>query len=786
VSRPRASTLAVGLLGVALCAWLGFAWWSLGRVRGPQPSGQLAVAGLVAPLSIARDPFGVPHVEAGSERDAWLGLGFAHAQDRLWQMELLRRAARGQLAELFGASALDADRLARLLGLGRASDAEAQRLSAQTAAVLDAYCRGINAWLSQLAQGSAPRPPELAWLGLEPEPWRPADVLAILRWRAWSSARSLGSALLLDRLVRELGGVPAREFFPVRALDGAHDALAALLELGRAADLLAAAGGLAPRAGSLGFALGPARSISGLPLLASDPHVALDLPPVFYLAHLRAPGLELGGATWPGMPVFWTGTNGSAAWGQVALHASVSDLYEETFLPGHPPRYERSGRWRRAELRVEQIAVRGRAPAKLEIARTRNGPSLAPLLGSGEGGRTLTLRWTGLGAPSGIESLLRLQRARSWDEFRESLRELVVPAASFLYADTSGEIGLQIAGHLPERGVDTGLLPASGALPHYRWRGSLAFDELPSQHGADLPFLVASTHPGELDPRVSWLWSSPGGPERLRARLAAAEPLDLEAVVALQTERISRRGPRSVRRLLAGVSAGSPAARRVLDALRDWDGDTRDASTGAALYHVFRQQLARRILSEQLPAEFARELAELAEPLPGAALARFLDRRDAARSSAQAAAALEDTWSHMRAHVSPNPARWTWGRTRSLRLRHSFERLGGWQLRELGRRFARGPYAAGGDPDSVWSMYHAALPTDEVRVGPGLRYAVDLADPGHAQVGLAGGQSGFPGDPHYADALPDWLAGRARPLWMHRSDVAYHRRGVWELHPRGD
>jgi penicillin amidase len=136
--------------------------------------------------------------------------------------------------------------------------------------------------------------------------------------------------------------------------------------------------------------------------------------------------------------------------------------------------------------------------------------------------------------------------------------------------------------------------------------------------------------------------------------------------------------------------------------------------------------------------------------------------------------------------VSPNPAKWTWGRTRGLRLRHSFERLGGGSLRWLGRRFARGPFAAGGDPDSIWSMYHGELPGDDVSVGPGLRYAVDLADPGHAQVGLAGGQSGLPGDPHYADALGDWLAGRARPLWMHGSDVAYHRRGVWELRPEDE
>jgi penicillin amidase len=359
-----------------------------------------------------------------------------------------------------------------------------------------------------------------------------------------------------------------------------------------------------------------------------------------------------------------------------------------------------------------------------------------------------------------------------------------VPAATFLYADRSGDIGAQVAGRLPERGMDTGLLPASGELPLYRWRGALPFDALPSQHGAELPFLVASTHPAELGPRVSWLWSSPGGAERVRERLERASGLELSDVVALQTERHSARGPADVRRLLSDAAPRSQAARRALDELRRWDGDTGSESRGAAFYHVFRQQLGRRLLAGRVPEDFARELCELAEPAPGVALARFLDRSGEPLGSALVEAALQDTWSFLRTRVGPNPDRWTWGRTRGLRLHHALERSGDARLRWLARSLGRGPFAVGGDPDSVWSMHHGPLPTDEVRIGPGLRFAVDLADVDHAQVGLAGGQSGFAGDPHHTDALRDWLDGRARPLWMHRGDVSYHRTGVRELLPR--
>jgi acyl-homoserine lactone acylase PvdQ len=235
--------------------------------------------------------------------------------------------------------------------------------------------------------------------------------------------------------------------------------------------------------------------------------------------------------------------------------------------------------------------------------------------------------------------------------------------------------------------------------------------------------------------------------------------------------------------MLEGVTPRSANAERIRDALLAWNGDTSFDSLGTAVYHVFRQQLGRRILSEHLTPAFAGELAELAEPVPGAVLERFLDRSGSAHGGKLVAAALEDTWSFLRAHVDPNPARWSWSRTRAVRLRHAFERLGDARLQRLGRRLALGPLAVGGDPDSIFAVHHGPLPGDELRIGPGLSYAVDLADPAHAQVGLAGGQSGFAGDPHHADALPDWLAGRARPLWMHRGDVEYHRAGVWELRP---
>ncbi len=757
----------------------------VGRDPGPPAHGALAARGLTAEARLVRDPFGVPHVEAKTLPDAYLALGFAHAQDRLWQMELLRRSARGRLAELFGERVLAQDRLARTLGFAEAARLELPKLSRESRQALDAYSAGVNAWLAEIAANRATRPFELRWLAVEPEPWTPEDSLAIARLRAWSLGRSLSASLLLDRLVAELGGVPSRDFFPVRPSDGSHDPLEGLLSLGTVSDDLARMTGLDGPAGSLGFLVPASRSKSGKPLLANDPHVSFAAPAVFYLAHIRTDRFDLSGATWPGLPIFFTGTNRSIAWGQVALHVSVSDLYEEALDPNDPGRYERGGRWQKAQVRVESIGVRGRPPQPITVVVTEHGPLLRSVWPDEPRANSLALRWTGQARQSGIESGLKLQRCGDWACFQSALRELPAPAATFLYADAGGATGTQVAGDLPVRSIDTGLLPLAGASRFYDWRGTADFEDLPSSYGTALPVQVVSPHPdaASFNAPITWLWSNQGGAERVRELLAREGALDVEALVAVQRDTVSRRGPATVRLLLEGAEPASSSAQRVKAMLLEWDGSTATDSVGASLYHVFRQRLSGKLLEGLSLSKGSRALLEQAEPAPGIALARALDRVGPEKVSLSRDAALDETWSFMRSRVSANPKKWTWGEVHELRLRHAFERLGNGPLAWVGRRLGSGPFAAPGDPDSVWTMFNGDLPDGALELGPALRYAVDLGDPEHALFGLAGGQSGHPGSQHYADALADWLSGQPRPLWMHASDVSYHQKGTWELQP---
>ncbi len=781
----HAAALA-GFAALVIAAGVGFAVLALvGRDPGPPAHGALAARGLHASARVVRDPFGVPHVEAKTLPDAYFALGFAHAQDRLWQLELSRRSARGRLAELFGEGVLAEDRLARTLGFAEAARVEAGTLARDSRAALDAYSAGVNAWLGEIAANRATRPFELRWLAIEPEPWTPEDSLAIARLRAWSLGRSLSASLLLDRLVAELGGVPSRDFFPVRPSDGAHDPFEGLLSLGTVSDSLARVTGLGGPSGSLGFLVPAARSKSGKPLLANDPHVGFGAPAVFYLAHIRTDRFDLSGATWPGLPVFFTGTNRTIAWGQVALHVSVSDLYEEALDPNDPGRYERSGRWQAAKVRSESIGVRGRPAQPITVTVTEHGPLLRSVWPDQPRANSLALRWTGQARRSGIESLLRLQRCGDWACFQGALRELPAPAATFLYADETGATGTQVAGDLPVRSIDTGLLPLAGASRFYDWRGTADFENLPSAYGPALGVQVVSPHPDaeSFQAPITWLWSNQGGAERVRELLAGDQALDVEALVAIERDTVSRRGPATLRMLLDGAEPASSSAQRVKAMLLEWDGSTAVDSVGASLYHVFRQRLSRKLLDGLSLSKGSRALLDQAEPAPGIVLARALDRVGRDQVALVRDAALDESWSFMRSRVSANPKKWNWGELHELRLRHAFERLGGGSLAWVGRRLGSGPFAAPGDPDSVWTMFNGDLPDEALELGPALRYAVDLGDPEHALFGLAGGQSGHPGSPHYADALADWLSGQPRPLWMHASDVSYHQKGTWELHP---
>lgn len=467
----------------------------------PQTDGLLTLSGAAAELRIERDEHGIPTVRAGSPHDAYFGLGVAHAQDRLWQMETHRRIGAGRLAEVFGASALETDRFLRALGVRRTAAAQWQLLDVESRAALQAYADGVNAVLRQALRA---RPPEFVILGIEPEPWDPVDSLAWAIMMAWDLGANWNTELLRLRLALQMPVARINELLPAypgEALPRTADYAALFRGLKLDAGAVQTAWQRLPEiappsgvegVGSNNWVVAGSHTTTGAPLLANDPHLKLSSPALWYFARLEAPGLKVAGATLPGLPVVVLGQNEQIAWGATNTAPDVQDLYVEQIKPDDPSMYRTPEGWAAFETSAEVIKVKGQPGVPFTHRRTRHGPVIsdagttADVLGPRDRpAYVLALRWTALDADAALLSAsLAMQRAGSVQSFFDATRGWSAPMQNLVVADRAGRIGVVSPGRVPVRqpGNDLqGLVPAPGWEARYDWAGWVPADETPRE-----------------------------------------------------------------------------------------------------------------------------------------------------------------------------------------------------------------------------------------------------------------------------------------------------------------
>jgi len=785
------TTLALAGLALAIDAGLrALRTQRVERDARPLVDGEVRVAGLGDRLEVVRDARGIPHVEATGESDAWFGLGFVHAQDRLAQMVWLRASARGRAAELVGERALAADRVARVVGIGRLADVQAGRLEADTRAVLEAYAAGVNARMDRIRSGAEAVPVALSGLGVALEPWRPADSLAVVKLRAWSLSSSMRASLVLADLIRALGGLAARAYFPELPGGSAPPPLTPDVASGtpvRAGspgdpargggsleDPLRAAAGLAGHGvGSSVLVVGGAASESGRPIVAGDLHAEPTVPALSYEAHLRGGELDVAGVTVPGAPVFWSGHNEHVAWASSHEPAVVMDLFVETLSEEPPLRWLSGGRWRPLRERRERILVRGGEDEDVVVRSTGHGPLVNSLVGGDR--PPLALAWTGALSGDGVGGFVAAARAKGAPELRRALGRHLEPVLAVAYGDRAGRAGIQLVGALPRRRLDTGYVPVPGRSGDWDWLGRIAYPLLPERSAEGRPaWAVASDarfgDGGEAS-GIEWWWR-PGTTTRrlellLSERLEAA-PLQVRDVAALQQDVGSSQARDTARAVLA--LAGAPEAlgaegREVRDALARWDGKVEASSVGAAVYHVFLERLVRELLEARLGPELAVRYAALPQARPLDLVSELV--RLAAEDPAQAGAvgeavqrSLRETWLWLSVQAGANREKWAWGRLHPLRFRP----FGVFPEAVAADNAAFGPFPYPGDGTTVSRGGYAPEAPFAVRVASCYRFAVDVARLDQALTQLVPGQSEHPGSPHLADAVAGWLAGRPRLL----------------------
>lgn len=793
-ARP-ATALLIAMGAVVLVLLLGLRWVrdrQLVRASLPTLEGQLVLSELDERAHVRRDATGVPHIAARSERDAWLALGFVHAQDRLSQILWLRRVARGRTAEWLGEPGLRSDRFARTVDFGGHADRTLASLPDATRLLLERYALGIEARLARVRSGEVGLPPELASIGFDAagiDPWTASDSVALFKLLAWGSGASIEAASVLDRLTQRLGGVGARPFEPqgeglqTISVPFAPPPPAPPTEPA----VLDRADAFVPILfGGTAWVLAGRHAAGGLPVLAADWQLAPTAPSLLHQTHVRAPELEWAGAFVPGVPVAWLGRNAELAWALIPARAVTTGFFEETLREREPASLYHDGRaWKPVEQRRETIRVRGPDGGREEewiVDATRHGPLVDPLLGDDHA--PLSLAWTGAEAGDGLSGLLALIRLDSATAARERLRRHHEPVVAAVLADTAGEARVQVAGWLPRRVLPTSLQPVPGRLRTYDWGSPIPFDELPSErirppevgdeHDEQPDWLAVADAgwqhvPGGAPADAEWLWRSgrrAARLERLLGRYVARGRVDLRDVIEIQRDAVASGASsfvRAVASLVGDPARLAPEEREMLAILDGWDGDLGPASRAGAVHAVLLSELSQAFFAQAMGDSLferyrALPQARLASITRGVVLAAARSPRSAgwaepARVRPLLLEALRRTWARLAHELGPNRDRWTWGRLQQARF-VPFVPLAT-QGVELD-----GPL--GGGESSIATAAHDA--GFSVVRATTYRMAVDLGVREEMLATLAPGQLEQPSHPHFADTAAAWRAGQPTVL----------------------
>ncbi len=782
---------AVSLSVVLLLAPVVSGRYVLRAARQQTPAAKTAaplhLAGLRDRVTVRRDERGIPYIEAANEDDLYFVQGYVTASDRLWQMDLLRRTARGELSEIFGNRTLEEDKRRRIYGFGALADGMLARSSTRTRAVLEAYAQGVNAFIASLNKETLP--PEFLILQYQPRPWQPSDSLVIgknfaeVLARPWSAdilraalddlPPERREALLpetspLDVLVvgsdpgntnkKRPAALPRADYPPpIADAPGTLRALSQLTETMRRSferiGLYAE-----DHAASNNWVVAGRRTASGKPLLANDPHLSPGAPPIWYMTHLRAPGIEVAGVTAPGAPGIILGHNAHIAWGATNLGPDVQDVYIEKFDPANPRRYMTPGGWREAEVRREAIKVRKSfadmtsETVTLDVTVTRHGPIVFE-----KDGRRYALRWTSLD-PQAVEfeAFHSINRARNWDEFRAALKQYEGPTQNFIYADVNGHIGYYGAGRIPLRKSGDGSLPLDGATDAGEWVGFIPFEGLP--HSYDPPSGIIVTANSRIVGRdypyhLAHEWAEPYRARRIYDLLSTREKLTADDFRRVQGDTYSIGAALFARELLKiapEMTALAPADdkwRATLRLLEEWDGRIAADSHAALLVGEMRDAFRNRVLAAAIGPARAKAYRWTNR---GTFIDRLITERPPEwlpkefKSYAELLRASHtDARQALTARLGADDSQWTWGRSSQVRFPHPLA-----AVPLIGLQFTIAPFPQNGSASS--------LATVNVGAYVSMRLIADTSDWDKTQQGIAPGQSGNPADQHWKDQIADW------------------------------
>lgn len=777
-----------------------------------QINGEIALAGIQRPVEVLRDRWGIAHVYAQTVDDLFFAQGFVAAQDRLWQMEVWRRIAEGRLAEVAGPDYVARDTFARLLAYRGDMEAEWRSYAPDARRLIEAFVRGVNAQIAYVSADPARLPIEFQLAGFRPEPWTPSTVLA--RMAGYIMTRNARSEVQRARLAQRVGIgrvpylMPTDPLAPVSVPDGlvVEEITEEVLRLTAGMDA-PVRWGLQPGSsggvdseiiGSNNWVIGRTRSATGLPLLANDPHRAIQVPSLRYAIHLNGPGWNVIGAGEPALPGVAAGHNERIAFGFTIVGIDQQDLYVERLHPNDDQRYSFRGAWERMRTEQTTIPVLQEKPRLVELRFTRHGPVLHtdPVRR-----RAYALRWVGTEpGTAGYLASLALNTARNWTEFLSAVDRWKVPSENLVYADVDGNIGWVAAGLAPVRRGWLGLLPVPGSDGKFEWDGFLQTRELPHVFNPPSGYIATANHnilPDGYQHALGYEFSAPHRFGRIIELLDAGGKLSVADFERMQHDERSLAARALILALRDAVRQNEPTdeeARATVRMLFDWDQVLSKYSPAAALYRVWTERLAAAVgaLEGASPVSLEAVLDALAPEALTQPNQWWVDgtrRRTPERTGPRlapperarqigravlAGAPLAEAWRETKRRLGPDSTKWSWGQLHRARFDHALattpERRAVLSLTDVPR---------GGDGTTVNATGSGELQTS----GASFREIIDLSDWDRSVMINVPGNSGQPLSPNYGDLLPLWADGRYHPMLFSRGAVYRHAAARLVLRP---
>lgn len=794
MNRTLKIVLSLTATLIVILIAFGIISYSVLKSKIPEYNGEQVVSGLINDVHVYRDSFAVPYIIAEDELDAAFALGYVHAQERLFQMDMTRRAGEGRLSEVLGSKTIPYDKMFRTLGLYKIVCRDYEKLDTLSKKYLDAYSKGVNAYIKD-ADGNLTF--EFDILGYDPYPWKPEHSLVLAKLLAWELNISWWTDIAFSHLVQKLGAEKVAEIIPDFDENAPTIIPSKLKKLAKVPlglyqvdkEYREFAGFVGTHIGSNNWVVNGKKSESGSVLIANDPHLAFQAPGKFMFVVIRSNGWNAEGFTAPGLPAFIIGKNQNIAWVLTNVMADDSDFYLEK-LDSTKTHYLLNDEWKELDIASDTIVVKDSANVIFDIVKTHRGPIISGIhpydvlyKNKYQDEATLSMRWTALGFTDEVFTLLSVNKAKDWNDFTAALKHFVAPGQNFVYGDNQGNIGYVCAVKLPIRSDNSPSMVYDGTTTKYDWKGFVPYSKMPKLFNPSQNYIASANNKTIKDfpYHISNLWEPASRIKRITELLTSKETHSIEDFKKYQMDFYSFYAKDITKHVVEAFGEDEiddQNLKLAVDLLSKWDFVMDKQSQTPTIYAVFFQKLMENIFLDEMGKELFNEYIFVAN-VPYRKIQEMLKNENSSwwdniktekveTKNEIIKQSLIDAVKELEGKFGKNVANWQWRNLHSVTFAHPFS--GASPL--LGKVLDIGPFPISGDGTTIFNTEYSFTKPYKTKLGPALRFLYDFAKPDEVNFILTTGEAGYFMSDHYDDMTEMWLKGKYIKVNINTSDIS--------------